>query len=204
MNVTAVAIVCLQERARWSMLHRLRVSASRIAGWGVFATRYIGTDDVIAEYVGEVVSGVVADARERRYNAAGLKDYMFRISESEVVDATMQSSLSRYVNHSCDPNCYATLDNGGGSTDTAGKKAGNSGAEDGDGDGDGDGDADMGASSGGGADGQPKPPPRRRIFLFAKRPIHEGEEVTYDYQFEQEDDKIPCLCRAANCRGTLN
>ena len=31
-----------------------------------------------------------------------------------------------------------------------------------------------------------------------------GEEITYDYKFPIEDDKIPCLCGAPNCRGTLN
>ena len=49
----------LQKRAVWSMQHRLRVATSRIAGWGVFATKHIGVHDVIAEYMGEVVSGVV-------------------------------------------------------------------------------------------------------------------------------------------------
>ena len=48
-----------QKRAVWSMQHRLRVATSRIAGWGVFATKHIGVHDVIAEYMGEVVSGVV-------------------------------------------------------------------------------------------------------------------------------------------------
>ena len=79
----------------------------------------------------------------------------------QVVDATQRGGIARYVNHSCDPNCYATLDK---------------------------------------LDGKQ----RRRIFLFAKRPIAAGEEVTYDYQFAPEEDRTVCLCAAPNCRGTLN
>ncbi|KAJ3160866.1 histone methyltransferase set1 [Geranomyces michiganensis] len=45
---------------------------------------------------------------------------------------------------------------------------------------------------------------RRRIVIYANRDIMEDEEITYDYQFPIEDDKIPCLCGAAGCRGTLN
>ncbi|KAI8589459.1 histone methyltransferase, partial [Geranomyces variabilis] len=45
---------------------------------------------------------------------------------------------------------------------------------------------------------------RRRIVIYANRDIREDEEITYDYQFPIEDDKIPCLCGAPGCRGTLN
>ena len=31
-----------------------------------------------------------------------------------------------------------------------------------------------------------------------------GEEITYDYKFEIEDEKIHCLCGAKNCRKYLN
>lgn len=34
--------------------------------------------------------------------------------------------------------------------------------------------------------------------------IAAGEEITYDYKFPIEEDKVPCHCGSANCRGTLN
>ena len=43
-----------------------------------------------------------------------------------------------------------------------------------------------------------------RIVIYSKRHIDAGEEITYDYKFPEEDEKIACLCRAANCKGTLN
>lgn len=44
----------------------------------------------------------------------------------------------------------------------------------------------------------------KKIVIYSKRDIAMGEEITYDYKFPIEDEKIPCLCGAPNCRGTLN
>lgn len=43
-----------------------------------------------------------------------------------------------------------------------------------------------------------------KIVLYAKQDLKVGEEITYDYKFPIEDEKIPCLCGAESCRGTLN
>ncbi|CCJ29409.1 unnamed protein product [Pneumocystis jirovecii] len=44
----------------------------------------------------------------------------------------------------------------------------------------------------------------KKIVIYAHRDIEKGEEITYDYKFPIEDVKIPCLCGAKACRGTLN
>ena len=44
----------------------------------------------------------------------------------------------------------------------------------------------------------------KRIVIYAQRRIEPGDEITYDYKFPLEDEKIPCLCGRPNCRGTLN
>ncbi|PIA19450.1 SET domain-containing protein, partial [Coemansia reversa NRRL 1564] len=43
-----------------------------------------------------------------------------------------------------------------------------------------------------------------RVVIYAARDIQIGEEITYDYKFPLEEEKIPCLCGAANCSGYLN
>lgn len=44
-----------------------------------------------------------------------------------------------------------------------------------------------------------------KIIIFSNRPISHGEELTYDYQFDEEDEnKIPCLCAAPNCKRWMN
>ena len=44
----------------------------------------------------------------------------------------------------------------------------------------------------------------RKIVIYSKREIKVNEEITYDYKFPLEDEKIPCLCGSAQCRGSLN
>jgi len=53
---------------------------------------------------------------------------------------------------------------------------------------------------------------RGRIFIHALRNISPGEEVSYDYRLESDDDvprtkeidaEAPCHCGAKNCRRTL-
>ena len=44
----------------------------------------------------------------------------------------------------------------------------------------------------------------KKIVIYSKRDIGVNEEITYDYKFPIEDEKIPCLCGAPQCRGTLN
>lgn len=45
-----------------------------------------------------------------------------------------------------------------------------------------------------------------QVVFFAERDIFPGEEVTYDYHFNHEDEgkKIPCFCNSKNCRRYLN
>merc|ERR1719433_362724 len=43
------------------------------------------------------------------------------------------------------------------------------------------------------------------IIIFANRRILRGEELSYDYKFDFEDDnKIPCMCGAKNCVKWMN
>ena len=34
---------------------------------------------------------------------------MFRIDDFDVVDATMHGNAARFINHSCEPNCYSRV-----------------------------------------------------------------------------------------------
>ncbi|CAM9941807.1 unnamed protein product [Lampetra planeri] len=47
---------------------------------------------------------------------------------------------------------------------------------------------------------------RSKIIIISSRRLQKGEELTYDYKFDFEDDqhKIPCHCGAPNCRKWMN
>jgi histone-lysine N-methyltransferase SETD1 len=138
----------------------IRFERSAIHDWGLFALEAITADDMVIEYIGEVVRLKVADAREKRYEKVGIgSSYLFRVDDEVVIDATMKGNVARFINHCCDPNCYAKV------VTVLGQK---------------------------------------KIVIYSKRDIAPGEEITYDYKFPFEEDKIPCLCGSPKCRGFLN
>ena len=83
---------------------------SAIHDWGLFAKEYIGADEMVIEYVGEVVRTLLSDVREGRYEKQGIgSSYLFRIDqEGGVVDATKAGNLARFINHSCDVSPHTT------------------------------------------------------------------------------------------------
>ena len=63
----------------------------------------IAADEMVIEYIGEVVRQTVADERERRYEAAGIgSSYLFRVDHDYIIDATRNGNLARFINHCCD------------------------------------------------------------------------------------------------------
>lgn len=46
---------------------------------------------------------------------------------------------------------------------------------------------------------------QKKVVFFAEKNIAAGEELTYDYKLDFENDnRIPCYCKSAQCRGYLN
>ena len=83
---------------------------SAIHDWGLFAKEYIGADEMVIEYVGQVVRPVISDVREKRYEKQGIgSSYLFRIDQDYVVDATKCGNLARFINHSCDVSIFQIL-----------------------------------------------------------------------------------------------
>jgi len=83
------------------------VHPSTIHGLGLFCLRGISAGEMLMEYAGEVIRALVADVRERRYDAQGIGCYMFRCGDDSVVDATKCGNAARFINHSCEPNCHS-------------------------------------------------------------------------------------------------
>ncbi|KAL0244618.1 hypothetical protein GEMRC1_008700 [Eukaryota sp. GEM-RC1] len=88
----------------------LQLDKSPIHAWGLYALEPIEKEEAVCEYVGEIIRSKVSDIRESIYNRSGMGDsYLFRLDNQYVIDATYRGSVARYINHSCDPNCYAKV-----------------------------------------------------------------------------------------------
>lgn len=88
----------------------IRFGRSGIHAWGVFADEKISKGDMIVEYRGVLISNRVAEKREKEYEKSKVgSDYMFRIDSEVVCDATYQGNVARFINASCEPNCFTKI-----------------------------------------------------------------------------------------------
>ncbi|XP_035650950.1 histone-lysine N-methyltransferase 2B-like isoform X1 [Oncorhynchus keta] len=85
------------------------VYRSEIHGRGLFCKRNIEAGEMVIEYAGNVIRAVLTDKKEKYYDSKGIGCYMFRIDDFDVVDATMHGNAARFINHSCEPNCYSRV-----------------------------------------------------------------------------------------------
>jgi SET domain-containing protein len=44
---------------------------------------------------------------------------------------------------------------------------------------------------------------RGRIFYFSQRRIRAGEELSIDYRFSEDEERVPCHCGAKNCTSWI-
>lgn len=79
---------------------------TELCGWGVEAAESINKGEFIIEYVGEVIDDFVCTQRLWDMKNKNVKNfYMCEIRKDFTIDATFKGNASRFLNHSCDPNC---------------------------------------------------------------------------------------------------
>ena len=130
---------------------KLRLAYSPIHRWGIYAEESIPKGRKVIEYTGEKIS---RKETKRRY-AERAENYLFTLNAYWTVDGGVGGSGAQFINHSCDPNCYARIVND-------------------------------------------------HILYMSKRKIEPGEELTIDYRFDKDVDRVICQCAAPVCRGTIN
>ncbi len=64
------------------------------------------------EYVGERISHPEADRRYAVEHEHSPHTMLFAVDDKTVIDATRWGNSSRFINHSCSPNCEADEENG--------------------------------------------------------------------------------------------
>ncbi|MHB1169299.1 MAG: SET domain-containing protein [Longimicrobiales bacterium] len=88
------------------------VRRSTIQGKGAFATRDIRRGERIGEYRGERISWEEADSRYDDEAQERHHTFLFEVDDETVIDAGVRGSGVKYINHSCDPNCEALIEDG--------------------------------------------------------------------------------------------
>ncbi|XP_074369406.1 histone-lysine N-methyltransferase ASHR3-like isoform X2 [Apium graveolens] len=84
----------------------IEVVKTENCGWGVEAAESINKGDFIIEYVGEVISDATCEQRFWDMKHMGTqKFYLCEVQKDLTIDATFKGNSSRFLNHSCDPNC---------------------------------------------------------------------------------------------------
>ena len=129
---------------------KLEVRSSKIHRWGLYAGEFIPKRRKIIEYTGEKIS-----RRETKRRAEGPLNYLFTLNSYWCIDGSVGGSGAQYINHSCDPNCYAWIH-------------------------------------------------KEHILYMSARDIKKGEELTIDYHFDKDVERVPCSCGTKKCRGTIN
>ncbi|EEC17808.1 huntingtin interacting protein, putative [Ixodes scapularis] len=75
-------------------------------GWGLRTVETLASGAFVMEYVGEVLTPEDFRKRVKQYARDNHQHYYFMALRSdEIIDATQKGNVSRFINHSCDPNC---------------------------------------------------------------------------------------------------
>ncbi|KAI5704834.1 hypothetical protein M8J75_009263 [Diaphorina citri] len=151
---------CSNKRFQNLEYARCEMFKTEMKGFGLRALEDIPADTFLFEYVGEVV-----DTREFHRRALGYSQdnnrhyYFMSLRPDAIIDATMKGNISRFINHSCDPNSETqkwTVDG------------------------------------------------ELRIGFFSRKNIKQGEELTFDYQYQRYGKEAQkCYCGSKNCRGWI-
>jgi len=81
-------------------------------GLGLFAKHGIPKDECVGEYTGELITSEAANKRRAKYRRKNLSSYFYTAQDDKnddrmVIDAQAMGNHTRFINHSCEPNCVS-------------------------------------------------------------------------------------------------
>ncbi|XP_064128874.1 histone-lysine N-methyltransferase NSD3 isoform X5 [Loxodonta africana] len=75
-------------------------------GWGLRTKRSIKKGEFVNEYVGELIDEEECRLRIKRAHENSVTNfYMLTVTKDRIIDAGPKGNYSRFMNHSCNPNC---------------------------------------------------------------------------------------------------
>lgn len=95
--------------SRAAVLPRIQRKKSKLHGFGVFAKEPVNKNKRIIDYAGELIDNKQSEQREDRYLKKGCI-WVFRVNRNWSRDAAVGGNVARFINHSCEPNCWIEVD----------------------------------------------------------------------------------------------
>lgn len=83
---------------------------SRIHNDGLYAKTDIPAGTAIIQYTGKKLTQKQADDMAEKNEDGPI--YLFQLNQRYVIDGDVKNNLAKYINHSCDPNCYPEIKHG--------------------------------------------------------------------------------------------
>jgi SET domain-containing protein len=101
-----------EKAAKAGDTRRIQVRRSGVHGKGVYALQDLAEGETLIEYGGEVISWKEALRRHPHDPSDPNHTFYFHIDDKHVIDGKQGGNSSRWINHSCKPNCEADEDGG--------------------------------------------------------------------------------------------
>ncbi|WFD07088.1 [histone H3]-lysine(4) N-trimethyltransferase [Malassezia vespertilionis] len=102
-------VLCQNQRFQKKAYARVEIVDTGKKGFGLRAKEDIAADAFVYEYIGEVIHHDTFVRRMEQYKQERIMHFYFMmLQRDEYLDATKKGARSRFINHSCSPNCYVS------------------------------------------------------------------------------------------------
>lgn len=99
-------IRCQNQNFTRGISRKLQVKHFGLKGWGLITLESIARKTFIIEYVGDVINADELERRKKKTVAEKASNFYFlSLGENLYIDARTCGNDSRFINHSCEPNC---------------------------------------------------------------------------------------------------
>ncbi|XP_052002922.1 histone-lysine N-methyltransferase SETD2-like [Xyrauchen texanus] len=97
---------CCNRRFQMKQHADFEVILTESKGWGLRSAKDLQANTFVLEYCGEVLDHREFKARVKEYaRNKNIHYYFMALKNNEIIDATLKGNCSRFMNHSCEPNC---------------------------------------------------------------------------------------------------
>ncbi|KAF3691864.1 Histone-lysine N-methyltransferase SETD2 [Channa argus] len=99
-------VYCSNRRFQMKQHSEFEVILTEDKGWGLRAAKDLAPNTFVLEYCGEVLDHKEFKTRVKEYaRNKNIHYYFMSLKNNEIIDATLKGNCSRFMNHSCEPNC---------------------------------------------------------------------------------------------------